>query len=171
MKNNMKIFTPVILAILIGSLTFIFAQSKENNGGKFPRGERKFGGQMPPPPPGFGPGGLHPRLLERLNLTDGQKTQIQALHEKARTDAEAYVEKLRAADDELRALIESGSFNETQARQILATKSQIQIELEIIHLRTEAAVLNILTAEQKAQLEQLKKERRPQPPPPPPAQN
>ncbi|MGC2238937.1 MAG: hypothetical protein WA584_22470 [Pyrinomonadaceae bacterium] len=60
--------------------------------------------------------------------------------------------------------VESGNFNEEKARQILSTKWQAQTEMEIIRLRSDAAILNLLTTEQKTQLAGLK-EKRPQVPP------
>lgn len=154
MKNYLKIFVPVILAIVIGSLSFAFAQTKQDSNRPFPKGERN----MPPPI------GLHPRMLDELSLTDRQKEQVRALADKARTDSEQFFEELKTADAQLRLLVESGNFDEEKARGILNNKSQVAVELELIRLRTDAAILNLLTAEQKTQLAQLK-EKRPQTPP------
>lgn len=156
MKNNMKLFVPVVLAILIGSLTFIFAQNGDSHTGKSHSGANTGapgrGGDF-----GFG-GGIPPQILNRLNLTDAQRTQISTLESDARTASQTYFETIRTADEQLRALTTSGTFDETQARQILATKTQAQIELEIIHLRGEAAIYNLLTAEQRTLLAQLRQQ-------------
>ena len=61
-------------------------------------------------------------------------------------------------------MVEGGSFNEENARQILTAKASAMTELEILRLRADAAIFGILTAEQKAQLAQLKEERPPFPP-------
>ncbi len=61
-------------------------------------------------------------------------------------------------------MIESGSFNEEKARQILTAKSSAMTELELIRLRTDAAIFSILTTDQKAQFARLKTERPPMPP-------
>ena len=155
MKSYTKIFIPFVLAILVGSLTFVFAQTKDNNAARQrpPRGEG-FGKQLP----GFR-GGLPPHVIEQLNLTDAQKQQIQAFEVNSRDASKEYFEKIRVADEQLRTMVESGSFNEEQARQILNGKSQAMTELELIRLRSDAAILNILTAEQKTLLEQLKQQR------------
>ena len=150
MKKNVKIFVPLILAFIIGSLTFAFAQT--GNGGKQrPGGDagRRGGGD------GFRPGGLPPHILDRLNLTDAQKTQISALQDAARTASQTYFETIRTADEQLRTMVAGGTFNETQARTVLNTKTQALTELEIIRLRTDAAIFNLLTAEQKTLLAQL----------------
>lgn len=155
MKKSIKIFTPLAIAILLGSLTIIFAQENRNNFGK-PRGngEPRDGRMMPPPPHG-----LNPRMLEQLNLTDAQKEQIQAIETASRDASKENFDKMRGYDEQLRKIVEGGAFNEEQARQILNQKSQMMTEMEIVRLRADAAVYKILTAEQKAQLEQLKQQR------------
>jgi protein CpxP len=160
MKNYTKLFVPVFLAILIGSLTFVFAQKKDDaNKPPFPGGDRgDRGGMMPPP------NGLNPRMLDELNLTAEQKTQVKGLMDKTRSDSEQFFEELKTSDAQLRLLTESGNFNEEKARQILSVKTQAQTEMEIIRLRADAAIYNLLTAEQKTQLAQIK-EQRPQMPP------
>ena len=168
MRNYIKIFAPFTLAILIGSLTFMFAQTNKTDFDGSKRGGQNAH-RMPPP------NGLNPRLLDQLNLTDAQKQQIQALQSSSRDASKANFDKVRTSDDQLRALVESGSFNEDAARQILNTKAQAMVETELVRLRTDAAVLKILTTEQKAQLETLKQQR-PEPPhgdfpPPAPPQN
>ncbi|HEY0427074.1 MAG TPA: Spy/CpxP family protein refolding chaperone [Pyrinomonadaceae bacterium] len=155
MKNHVKLLIPVIVAILIGSLTFAFAQKRDEANKPFPKGERN----MPPPPTG-----PNPRMLEELNLTDQQKEQVRALADKARTDSEQYFEELKTTDAQLRNLVESGNFSEEKARQILSTKAQVSTEMEIIRLRTDAAIFNLLTDEQKTQFAELKQKRTQVPP-------
>lgn len=158
MKSYLKVFAPFMLAILIGSLTFAFAQTKD--------GGRGFDGKRPPRGEGFGPppGGLPPHVFEKLNLTDTQKEQIEAFRTNSRDAGKEYFEKVRTADEQLRTMVEAGNFNEESARQIINAKTSAQTELELIRLRTDAAIFGILTAEQKAQLAQLKEERPPFPP-------
>lgn len=160
MKSYIKVFAPFILAVLIGSLTFAFAQTKD--------GSRSFDGKRPLRGEGFGPppmqGGLPPHVFEKLNLTDAQKQHIETLQTSSRDSGKEYFEKVRTADEQLRAMVESGSFNEDSARQIIIAKASAQTELELIRLRTDAAIFGILTVEQKAQLAQMKEERPPFPP-------
>ena len=83
----------------------------------------------------------------------------------ARAEAAEFATQLKANRDQVEALIKSGQFDEAQARKLLAAKAQLMIELDVIHLRTEAAVYALLTAEQKAQAEQLRQQGPPFPPP------
>lgn len=105
------------------------------------------------------PGGLHPRMLEELDLTDAQKEQIAWIQTASRGTSKENFDKIKTYDEQLRNLVEGGSFNEEQARTILNLKAQTMTELELVRLRGDAAILKILTAEQKAQLEQLKQQR------------
>lgn len=152
MKSYLKIFMPFAAAILLGSLTFAFAQTKTETK-PFGKGGRGGFGKMPPP------NGLNPRIFEQLDLTAVQKTQIQSLMENSRNSSQAYFEKLRAFDEQLKGLAESEAFDEAQARQILRSKSDVQIELDLIRLKTDAAVYDLLTAEQIAKINLLKSQR------------
>lgn len=163
MKNYLKVFLPTGLAILIGSLTFAFAQTTPGKNNQFPRdGRREFG--RVPPPFGFAPGGISPRALEQLNLTDAQKTGIRTLMENSRTASRVYFEKLQVLDEKIKDTTESEAFDEAQARTLLKTKGEIQLELEIIRLKTDSAIRNLLTAEQIAQLDLMREQRPPRPP-------
>lgn len=150
MKSLRKITVVLVLAVLAGSLTVMLAQSKNNS----VKSGLERGAGVPPPR-----GAFHPRLLEQLNLTDGQKTQFRELHENARAASEQHFTALNNARTQLKAVVEGASFNEEQARQILAAKNQAETELEIIRLRTDSAVYNLLTAEQKAKLVELEQQR------------
>lgn len=161
MKNYTKIFAPVTLAILIGSLTFVFAQTDIRNLDNSQSGDQTA--RRMPPPDGFRPGGLPPHILEQLNLSDAQKEQIQAVETSSRNASKGNFDKIRTYDEQLKSSVESGTFNEEQARQILSAKAQAMVEMELARLRTDAAIFKILTAEQKIQLEQLKQQR-PEPP-------
>lgn len=156
MKNYLKIFAPVGLVILFGSLTLVFAQTKTESG--FPKGERREFGRMPPPF-GFAPGGINPRALEQLSLTDEQKKQIQTLQENARAASKVYFEKLQVVQEKIKDTTEGEAFDEAEARRLLKTRGEIQIELEIIRLKTDSAVYNLLTAEQIARLDLMKQQR------------
>ena len=160
MRNNTKIFLPMLLAIVIGcSMTFIFGQTDNQTKGQFAgkdgRGLRRGG------PGEHAEAGIPPFVLDKLNLTDAQKQQIQTLQEAGRAGSKENFDKIRAYDDQLRALVDGGgTFDEAQARQILGNKAQLMTELEITRIKTDIAVRNVLTAEQRAQLETLKGQRR-----------
>jgi Spy/CpxP family protein refolding chaperone len=158
MKSYLKIFAPFAMAIVIGSLTFNYAQTKTDTNGQFPKGNGREFGRMPPPF-GFAPTGLNPRSLEQISLTDEQKTQINKLQENARSSSEVYFEKLQVIQEKIKDTTEGESFDESAARKLLKTRSEIQTELDIIRLKTDSAIFNLLTAEQIAKLDLLKQQR------------
>jgi Spy/CpxP family protein refolding chaperone len=164
MRKHLNIFIPVALAILLGSLTFIFAQTAEDNASRQAQGKNGEFAPPPPPPPGDRRGGFGPYIFDQLNLTDTQKEQIRAMEFASREASKEYLAKVRAADDQLRMMIEGGNYTETQARPILRDKAQSMTELELIRLGTEAAIQKLLTAEQKTQLAQFREKRPPFPP-------
>jgi Spy/CpxP family protein refolding chaperone len=171
MKNYVRLFIPFLLAMVLGSLTVIFAQSSKDSVSQTRTDNTNFT-VPPPPPPGFGPhggrDGLPPQLLEQLDLTDEQITRIGKLRDDSFTTGKAYFDKLRTTDNKLRELSQPDAFDEAQARQALAVKAQAMTELELIRLRTDAQIHGVLTPEQIMQLEQLKEKMphgRPMPPP------
>ena len=162
MKSNAKIFLPMLVAIVIGcSLTFIFGQTDNQKGGQFSGGKDEKGFRHDGDGPGGGRGGagIPPQVLDKLNLTDAQKQQIQSLQDAARSAQKDNFDKIRTFDDQLKTMIDGGTFDEAQARQILTNKAALTTELEIARIKTDIAVRNVLTAEQKAQLETLKGQR------------
>ena len=154
MKHLKYMFGALLLAAVVGSLVIGFGQQgKGDLRGPRPDGEMGRGG-----PRHGGPGGFHPRMLEQLNLSEAQATEIRALHEQARTASEQYFEQMKTVHEQLKALSQAATFNEEQARALLAEKAKVSTELELIRLRTDSAIYNKLTAEQKASLTQLEQE-------------
>lgn len=54
-------------------------------------------------------------------------------------------------------LIEAPAFDEAAARALAQNMMQVQIEIHLIQARTEAAIYQLLTPEQKAKLAELRK--------------
>ncbi len=114
--------------------------------------------QGPGGPGGFPgrPGGFPGHLYGLLDLTDEQKAQIKTLREQARTASESNFEKLRPLLEQSRSLTEAATFDEASFRNLATQIAQIQIELQIINARSDSAIYNLLTAEQKAKLAELR---------------
>ena len=86
------------------------------------------------------------RLFAQLNLTDAQKEQIKQIHQRFGENSKAQREQLRASGAQL---------DQTQ-------REQLRAQRKAAHEQLQAEILNILTAEQKTQLEQLREQRRQQ---------
>jgi Spy/CpxP family protein refolding chaperone len=93
---------------------------------------------------------------KQLNLTDDQKAKMKKIRESFAERNKPLQEQLRAKRQELRQANEGGTFNEALVTQKLTEMAGLQAKLmgEEFNLHQEMQAL--LTAEQKAQLEQLK---------------
>jgi len=115
----------------------------------------------PPPPPPPGVPGLSGRALDALALTDAQRSEVRAIRDDARAAEEPYQAQLGALTEAVRAQVESGAFDENAVRAAAMDASQGFVELTVARARADAAVYQLLTAEQRARLASMK------PPPPP----
>ena len=124
-------------------------------------GPEGHGGHRGPHGPG-GPGsrgGGH--LLEHfsraLDLTDAQKAQIKQLADASQESNKALFEKLRSLGRPEDAAL-TGTFDEAAVRSAAQARAAAQVELEVAHARLAAQVYNVLTAEQKAKLAELRQQ-------------
>lgn len=150
---------PWIALILFGFVQSSFAQSSAAN--TVP--------SVPPPPPEFrgGPprGGFGPGFeLAKLGLTDLQKQQIEAFKVNNREFTEEQHKVVRSTDEQLRLMAESEYFSDERAMRLIRVKTEAISKIELVRLRTDAAIAKVLTTDQKAQLARLRTQRRPPPP-------
>jgi len=100
-------------------------------------------------------------MVQSLDLTSEQLEQVKTLDEAERSSSKPYMEKMREADESIKTIIESGSFGEDAVRKLASDASAAMVEMRVISAKTEAAIYQLLTAEQRAKLAKL------QPPKPP----
>jgi Spy/CpxP family protein refolding chaperone len=149
--KTLAIATALTAVAVAGSIAVAQSVQSDQDQNKAPRewrGRRQkgFGGMM---------GG---RLFSQLNLTDDQKAKIQQIHQTFAESNKPLQEQLRAKRQELRQTSEGGTFNEALASQKLTEMSSLQAKLMGERHKLHQEVLSVLTAEQKAQLEQAKAE-------------
>ncbi len=107
---------------------------------------------------GFGQrGGFGFRGIE---LTEDQKTRLQALRQSFGERTRPLREQLRAKHQELRQSQEGGTFNEALATQKLTEAAAIQARLMGEQFRMHQESLAVLTSEQRTQMEQRRNERK-----------
>ena len=118
---------------------------------------RRRGGEHGPRGEGMGPmGHAGPmRMLRELDLSDEQRQQIRALFEEA--GATGAPERLRQARESLHDAIESGA-DEATLRQQASQLGEAEGNAAVEFARVRARIQEVLTADQKEELEQLKKE-------------
>lgn len=147
---------PVIALIILGLVQGAFGQTAQ-------------AGNPPPPPPDFHggpPHGFADRFaLDKLGLNDAQRQQIDVLEANSRELTADDQKAVRSADDQLRLMVDSGTFSDESAMRLIRVKTDAMSKIELVRLRTDAAIAKVLTADQKAQLARLRTERRPPPPP------
>ncbi len=159
MKRNWLI-TLVLLTVLVGFTGLVGAQ-----GG--PPGNHLRHGQWGGPPAGpMGGGGDFHRLLHmlrmtnNLDVTDEQIEQIEGILENARPQFEALGEQLRTQGEAWREANDPAVFDEAAARQFAESQAALRADMMTQHMQTRAAVLSILTPEQRENLEQIRADRR-----------
>ncbi len=105
-----------------------------------------------PPRAGMRHGMMGGRMAQYLNLTPEQQQQMRDIRQQARTEAQPYMDQLRAARTEIVNLIKSGASPDAvgqRAQQLTAANANAIQELAAIKARTAARMYNLLTPEQK----------------------
>ena len=99
-------------------------------------------------------GGMRDGGFRQLNLTDDQKAKMKVIHESFAERNKPLREQLRAKRQELRQASEGSTFNEALATQKLTEMASLEAKLMGEQFKLHQETLSVLTAEQKAQLEQ-----------------
>ena len=93
-------------------------------------------------------------FFKQLNLTEDQKAKIKQIRETFAQTNKPLRDQLRAKRQELRQASEGGTFNEALATQKLTEIAPLEAKLMASEHNLHQEMLSVLTAEQKAQLEQ-----------------
>jgi protein CpxP len=107
---------------------------------------------------GHGWGGMrnHGEFFGQLNLTEDQKAKMKQIRDSFAEQTKPLREQLRTKRQELRQANEGGTFNEALATQKLTEIAPLQAKLMGERAKQHQEMLSVLTAEQKAQLEQAR---------------
>jgi len=92
------------------------------------------------------------RMAERLQLDDGQRGRLEALHERHREQARPYVRSLVKSRRAMKHLMKADTFDEGAVRAVAAEQGAAMTELAVIKARGRFEVREILTPEQRAKL-------------------
>jgi Spy/CpxP family protein refolding chaperone len=145
------------LAVAVPTLTAIGQdqpqQRRQGPGFGGPGGPGGPGMRGPGGPMGFGPG------FAQLDLSDDQKAQLKQIAESHRDEFRAAGEKIRAAREGMRALIEADTINESGIRTKSHEVAEAEADLAILNAKVRAESTQILTSEQQAKLKELRTER------------
>jgi periplasmic protein CpxP/Spy len=123
-------------------------QQRQGRGPGGPGGPGMRGPGGPGGPMGFGVG------FRDLDLTDDQKAQLKKIADARRGDFEAAGQKVRAAREGMRALVESDSINEAAIRAKSAEIAAAEADMMILNAKVRQESLQVLTSEQQAKLKE-----------------
>ena len=101
-------------------------------------------------------GGMQGGAFRQLNLTDDQKAKLKQIRESFVAQNKPLRDQLHAKRQELHQASEGGTFNEALATQKLTDMASFEAKLMGAEFKMHQDMLSVLTAEQKAQLEQSK---------------
>ena len=148
MSNGTRI---KLLGIALASALALASTAGAQDEGR-PRGRERgpHGEGMGP----MGPGGPM-RMLRELDLSDDQRQQIRALFEEV--DATGVAKRLRESRESLHDAIESGA-DESTLRQQASQLGEVEGDAAVEWARVHARIQEILTTEQRKELEQLKQD-------------
>lgn len=121
--------------------------------GPMHRGGRGFGGPGGPGGRMGGPMGGFPFLRD---LTDAQREQVKAIHERNAERIRPLMERVHAARDAIQAAVESGNAANLQALSIEVGNAET--ELTFAHAQVQAEIFKVLTAEQKQSIAERRKQ-------------
>jgi Spy/CpxP family protein refolding chaperone len=145
-----------LLALGVGAGVYVHAQDQNTNSPRPPFRGRGMG----PDGPGRsgGPGGAMGMLRmlgARLALTDAQKDQIKSIADGHKDEWKALADRGRAAHITLDQAITADVVNEALVRQKSAEAAAVDADVAVARAHVYAEVLQILTADQKAQLKTM----------------
>jgi Spy/CpxP family protein refolding chaperone len=147
-RFNVSIAAGLVAATLAGAAP-LFAQDATQP----QRRGSGIGDRMRGPRGGVGP------EFRFLNLTDDQQVQLRKIREARQAEFKAAGEKLGAAREGMRALIDADTINESAIRAKSAEVAAAEAEVAILNAKVRQESLQILTSEQQAKLKELREAR------------
>lgn len=154
MSLKTRFFSFVSAAVAVAAFaTFSFAQDGKATTPDAQKAEKGFHHNDHAKGMGFGHGGMRGmgmmRMFHELNLSDAQKTQIHSIMEANKPD-QATMDEMQT----LRKAKQEGTLTADQQSRLTALREQSKVKMQSVHQQ----IMNVLTAEQKAQLEAKKAE-------------
>ena len=116
--------------------------------------------------PGARRGGdfLGPRMMDMLDLSDAQQTQIKQIYQSGKASLKPLWSQERESHLAMIKLVTSGAFDPAKATAIATQESQARAQLEVEHAKLAAQAYEVLTTEQRTKLNEFlaKREQRAQ---------
>ena len=151
-KRIHAIALAAVMAVAI-AVPFAIAQSKDATGHKWSHAEGRGHGRR-------GGDRMAGAFFRNLDLTDAQKEQMKSIRETHGQAVRPLMEQIRAKRQEIRKASAGGSFNEALVAQKLSEIAPLEAKLMGERSRLHQEMLSVLTAEQKAKMEQAREQRK-----------
>ena len=103
--------------------------------------------------------GMLPMLGREIGVTGAQRDQVKAIADAHTDEWKALADRGRAAHIALDDAITADAINEAAIRQKSAEASAVDADIAVARAHAHAEVMQILTADQKAQLKSMKGQR------------
>ena len=153
------------ITVGVGAGAYVHAQDQNTNPQPPPFRGREMGRGRPGGPGGpgrfggpGGPMGMLPMLGPQLGLTDAQRDHVKGIADAHKDEWHALAERGRAAHVALDEAIAADAVDEALIRQKSAEASAVDADVAVARAHAHAEVLQILTADQKAQLKTMQAE-------------
>lgn len=99
--------------------------------------------------------GLFKQIIDRLDLTEVQQSEIESILTEECTGTVPLVGRLEENRRELQAATKNGAFNEEEVRTIAGRHAEMVTELMVAKERTKSRVYEVLTEEQRVKAEEM----------------
>lgn len=153
--NRIKAIAGAAVLALAIAVPFAIAQSKDAGGKRQGHGEMGEHGRRGP-----GGGRMGGFAFRNLDLTDAQKAQMKSIRESHQQNLKPLMEQIRTKRQEIRQASADGTFNEAVVAQKLSEIAPLEAKLMGERAKVHREMLSMLTAEQKAKLEQQREQRK-----------
>ena len=100
------------------------------------------------------------RMAQRLDLTDDQRTQLQAVLAAAKPRMSDLRSELQASRKKLRELMQTSPIDEAEVRNIAETQGDLKADMIVLRAQQRAEINAVLTDEQRTQWVEMRGKRR-----------
>jgi len=100
------------------------------------------------------------RMAKKLNLTDDQRTQIEATVEASKQQMSDQRDKMQANREQLKELTQQSPLNEAEVRRVADAQGDLKADMIVLRAQQRAKINTVLTDDQRAQLEDMRGKKR-----------
>ena len=156
MTTTLRNLSLAVVALVTACGVYAYAGAQDRNTNQPPP---PFSGRGPGGPGGFGRGGpmgLLPMLGREIQLTDAQRDQIKTIADSHRDEWKGLMDRERTARTALEEAVAADNVDESAIRQKSAELAAVDADVAVARAHAHAEVFQLLTADQKAKLKEMR---------------